>query len=289
MQDGTDIFGRAGSLYSRITRELVPGFEGRTYSFSDQSTFQDLRPQDMQRVYWSEILYRAHWAAASAIIRHDSWYRACLDLASGSGNFLGFSAALRGLVEASADACKSLKSIPRGLAVAMPHIRNALAGELNGTFTTAKEMEDELIHFLYARKVEKLEYTPESHRAWRMRDYLENVDQDGTIFTLYSELCQIAHPAAYSIHWAATSDLNNVRLSTTRDAELISDICSRHAHAVEVTLMQGINPSLLILTVLNWFGISEVSEPTIERYGLQAIPEFSKLREEWEMHGGTFE
>lgn len=289
MQDDATIFGRAGSVYSRITHELVPGFEGRTYSFMDEGTLRTLPPREMQRVYWFEILYRAHWAAASAIIRHDRWYRACVDSASNASNFLGFSAALRGLVEASADACKSLKSISRALVEAGPHIQKALARRSNGTVVTGKEMEDELIHFLYARKVEKSEDAPESHRAWHMRDYLNDVDHDGTISTLYSELCQIAHPAAYSIHWAVISDPNNVRLSTTRDAELIADVCTRHAPALEATLMYGINPSLLILAVLNWFGISELSEPTVERFDLQSIPEFSKLREEWERHIGAIE
>lgn len=62
------------------------------------------------QVYWNEILARAHLTAVVAILRSRHWINAIV-AATNDKNLLAFAAALRGLIESSADTQNALGGI----------------------------------------------------------------------------------------------------------------------------------------------------------------------------------
>src|SRR5262249_41369594 len=158
-------------------------------------------------VYWSEILYRAHMAAASALLRTHRWLAGAVS-AIHRPNILSHAANLRGLLEACADTYHSLRVVPGALAGWHAEIRRALAGEQDKVWTT--DLEDTLIHFLYGRKVARGETAPDSHRALCSRDYLDSLREAFQRYAIdsaaaelapsrvgecYGRLCELVHPA----------------------------------------------------------------------------------------------
>ena len=91
-----------------------------TYRVLDVEAFEVLLRHDSrrgQRIYWLELLYRAHLAAATTMLRQDRWLNAA---AATNANCLGFAAAFRGLLESAADASFSLRFVPRYIAERRP-------------------------------------------------------------------------------------------------------------------------------------------------------------------------
>jgi hypothetical protein len=84
-----------------------------TYEFLGLADYEALAradPKEGQRVYWNEILARAHMAAATALYRSKQWIDA-VDQAASNSNALAFAAALRGLIESAADTTSSLTTV----------------------------------------------------------------------------------------------------------------------------------------------------------------------------------
>jgi hypothetical protein len=144
-----------------------------------------------------------------------------------------------------------------------------------------EELEDQLIHFQFARKLKKGE-GPDSHVAKRTREYLASVDSpDGKLAALYTELCEIVHPAADSVLWAARADGEQIRISAGDDAAGIEDLGNRHAEAIKVSLMYGVNASLLLLKVLNRFPLEMLHTPELDRWKLDQLPAWTKIEAAW--------
>ena len=187
-----ELFGEAGIAYHGLMASLASSVTGTSYHFMEHDKFRQFlerSPSEGIRVYWTEILARAHWAAASNILRHKRWHDACLKLYSSEPNFLGFTACLRGLLEASSDAFYSLGAIPLTLADHHGSIKAILSGNAT-SYTISQELEDMLIHFHYARKTAKGEAVPVSNKAQSADMYLRAADGTGRTYMkeLYAEL-----------------------------------------------------------------------------------------------------
>ena len=65
----------------------------------------------------------------------------------------------------------------------------------------SKELEDTLIHFTHARKLSKGEDAPSTHRARQPWEYIKRIEEmnNNGVKELYSELCELVHPAADSV------------------------------------------------------------------------------------------
>lgn len=115
-------------------------------------------------------------------------------LAAKENNFITFASTFRGLIESAADAYYSLADVPMTLAENHRKIIRALEGNLDAVLL-AGVLEEKLIHFIYARKIEKGEVVPDYLQAKSARAYLSELQQakEGYIHDCYSELCQITH------------------------------------------------------------------------------------------------
>jgi hypothetical protein len=245
------LFGKAGPVFEKICVPILREFRTASYRLIAPDQFGKLPQKDMLRGYWTEILSRSHWAAISNLLRHQLWVDGCRSQFAKAPNYLGFCAALRGLVEAAADAVYSLRAVPLTLAKCNGPIRAALQGTLpNGLICS--ELENALIHFQFARKTAKREGPPDTHQAKKTTEYLRGADsQNDDLKSLYGELCEVVHPAAALLQWAASSDGERIHLSVADSHQQIVNLCQRHATAIEISLVESVNSSLLILGVLN--------------------------------------
>lgn len=150
------LFGQDGELLLKGIEETVKFLtENQTkYSYLDIDSFNSLTERDPFygiQIYWQEILGRAHFAAASSLIRSHRW---CAGIIASYENklFLPYCACFRALIESVADTYDALNSIAASLAENKKAI-NELLLKNSDKIIVSKELEDKLIHFAYARKI----------------------------------------------------------------------------------------------------------------------------------------
>ncbi|WP_198291713.1 hypothetical protein, partial [Pseudomonas asplenii] len=217
-----DIFGQAGEVYPPIIQDLLECSYNKKYKFLNLDDFKLLSGSDSNYVYWIEILYRSHWAATSNLIRHDRWYELCYNSSIISPNYIAFCSGLRGLLECATDTYDALGGVPLTLAQASSYIEDALLRRPISKILFSEELEDRLIHFSYARKLNKQENAPKSHEAKTASYYIAQLDSvDLPLKNLYAELCQVVHPAYQSTAWLVGSEDQSYKIQKPDDLAFI--------------------------------------------------------------------
>lgn len=231
--------------------------------------------EDFQRIYWEEILQRAHWSALSSLIRNLKWIRGVSD-AIENNNLLAFTSNLRCLVESSGDNFLTLSTVPLTLADNFENISKSLRGE-NNALVTSQKLEEVLIHFSYARNISFQERNiqgviPKYQNAKPATEYLKKLDHNidkGPIAELYAILCQFTHPAAHSIQYLFNTDFNNERYkfsySDNSDGEYIDRILNQFNDEVITSLECGFNSGILTLKALNFFDYDLIKTPYVDK------------------------
>jgi len=280
------LFGTLGAVTAELVSTVLPDLVGKQYDFMDVGKFQQIGgPALMSQVYWREMLFRAHWAASLNLMRHQRWQIGCVEAFSPPANLLSFAASLRGLVEASLDANYSLGPVLYFLADNRAEIELAVQGKLQA-LSTCEDLENRLIHYVYAKKVHKEErgLAPDSHFALEPKDYrnaegLPESARDG-FRALYDELCGVCHPTAYSLAllWsqAESGDTTTVRITGGDDELRIRNLCQVHSDAISLAMSISVTTSALCLKALNWFSLSEIQCPSINRWNFEDIPAWKK-------------
>ena len=225
-------------------------------------------PCRMAQIYWTEIFYRAHVASMTALVRHICWMEACLDLCGERPNFLGFAACLRGLLENAADTFFSLRAVPLTIASQFNGIEEMFRGHHSSKGFICEELEQLLIHFLYARKLDASEVDPGHHKAAAVFEYVNSLvdNNDAKVRKLYAELCQLAHPAAQSVQWLLRGPADSLWVGKRRDMEAISSLLERNADALDTITDVPVNISISILKLLNMSHLVEVKTTSADRY-----------------------
>ncbi|CAL2106057.1 hypothetical protein T190115A13A_10213 [Tenacibaculum sp. 190524A02b] len=113
--------------YSDLMNDFLKDvdFKNYTYDIIDNSHFENETSKnvsDIQRIYWEEILQRAHWASITSIVRNQKWLKA-IELSIKNKNFLSFTSTLRSLIESSGDNLLSLDNVALTLAKKSPRSR----------------------------------------------------------------------------------------------------------------------------------------------------------------------
>ena len=234
------------------------------------------------QIYWGEILARAHLTAVTAMLRSRHWISAIV-AATKDRNLLAFAATFRGLIESAADASSALGSIPRTLASGHPQITSALSGELRGTFLVSSEIEDELIHFSYARYLSEahLATAPASHRARKILDYIAVLEkgQVSEVIACYQSLCDLTHPGASSVWmWLSPANGLEIDLAPNQDESVISHFVAHYRATFLQLLMFAFNPAIITLSVLNYFPIAKFYTPRLLTWDLSGIPAWEKCQ-----------
>ena len=167
MHDNKSLFGSESAQFIDIIDQLALAKSKSKYSFMAADDYDRALREDSDigmQVYWNEIIARAHLTAVVAILRSRHWISAVV-AATNDSNLLAFAAALRGLIESSADTQSALGGIAISLAENHVNIIQALSGKLVNQCFVSKEIEDALIHFKYARHLTRaeMEIAPKTH------------------------------------------------------------------------------------------------------------------------------
>jgi hypothetical protein len=239
-------------------------------------TFDIASPQHKRRVYWLELLRRAHLASVASIVRATAWID-CATREYDAQNLYGWAAACRSLIEAGGDTLHSLRRVPIALAANHRLILADLAGKGNEILIST-ELEDDLIHFTHGRKIEKGSTAPDSHKAkqsWQYVKLIEDMSISG-VAALYSELCEIVHPAAASVLTLIEEDVNGWRISRSAQVQRMSLMANDARLTLSNVLMACYNAPLLILRVLHKFKIFQPID-SLRKYNFDQIKDWPKI------------
>lgn len=260
------LFGHSLALYGPV-RGLERRWDGTRYSFMSDEDYVELHQRGLpgaMKVYWYEILARAHMAATTSIIRSTRWIDG-VSLGLNGGNLFATAACLRGLLEAAADSLDGLLGIAETLAEHHAAIQEALNGrQLNEL--SSKEIEDQLIHFLYGRRLEKGEKAPKTHERKTASEYNKLLERARIprIIDLYSYLCQLTHPAAHSVlTMFQEEDDNSFFLTAQFDRNAIVGIANDFQEPLFSLPIFALNPGAVTLAVLNYFTAPEFHTPEL--------------------------
>jgi len=232
MASFTSPFDSNATRYIELIDQLGLAKWKTRYSFSAINDFTSISLQDKKRanqIYWEEIIARTHLTAAISILRNRQWINA-VTAAAADNNLLSFAAALRGLIESTADSATILGHVPLGIARNNVLIMRALSGEIADDFFMAKNLEDSLIHFAYARNLKNLTKDerlaiPKSHQALSVREYIDVLKNWNihNIIECYSEVCDLTHPGSSSVSmWLYHVNSLEIDLKAGQDEAIIS-------------------------------------------------------------------
>jgi len=281
-----ELFGPLGAAARKLCTDLTKEVHVREYRFVPNDVFVELGdPRRMQQIYWQEMLLRAHWAAMLNLLRHARWQAGCVSAYQAPANFLSFAANLRGLIEAALDAQYSLGMFPMTLAENYTAVQTALQGNLNAALVSP-DVEDRLIHFVYARKLDKREQgtAPASHQALDPKDYRNGLglpDEHRERFRqLYDDLCGVCHPTAIGLAslWE-TLPTGAVRVTALDDRAAIKTFYEQHKDTIQFALSLSVTTSALCLRTMNRFAFVEVHCDAVEQWNFSDIRAWTKIED----------
>ena len=285
MHDNKSLFGSESAQFIDIIDQLALAKSKSKYSFMAADDYDRALREDSDigmQVYWNEIIARAHLTAVVAILRSRHWISA-LVAATNDSNLLAFAAALRGLIESSADTQSALGGIAISLAENHVNIIQALSGKLVNQCFVSKEIEDALIHFKYARHLTRaeMEIAPKTHKALQVRQYLEGLEkgQVHKVTACYQSLCDLTHPGASSVWmWIASENGVDLELNPHQDESAIAFYLTEYRETFPELLMFAFNPAVLALNVLNYFPLKKFHTPNLLDWNLSGIPLWQKCQ-----------
>lgn len=276
------IFGKHAKAYSELFSRIGDEIFAEEYKFMDNELFEKVCHDPLegidlgQRIIWEEILARAHMASVSSIIRTSRWIDTAI-WEYEAGNLYGWAGACRSLLEGAGDILHSLGSVPLTLAQNLGAIQSELSGHERDTRIDGKELEDILIHFLFARKISKGELVPESHKtepSWKYIKSLEEMHKGSN--ALYSELCEIVHPAASSVGILFEATHDEWRLSATKEKNTLHSMAAMNKYTLANALEASFNPPIMTLKVLQKFKLFKKIKG-LRNTGLETLEYWKKV------------
>jgi len=226
-----------------------------SYKYISNTELSKLPLTEAQYVYWFENIQKFHICGLTTIFRLKKWYEA-VESAYKCQNYYSFCAALRGGIEACADSFYSLGGCVTTIAENFSMIKLALDKKpiKNYSFVVSVEIEEMLIHYIYGRKLSKAEKNKceNSHNAQLVQTYLNSLENEKTK-ELYSTLCQVTHPSAYSLipFLSHISDSEQLVHSFSIDKELIDSILQKYIEVISETVTLALGPALCSLKIVN--------------------------------------
>ncbi|MBX8521173.1 hypothetical protein K5D37_15930 [Pseudomonas cichorii] len=248
------------STYSPAIDDLIRKSNGMSYFAhflepdikSMQSEQQEHQFNEIIRVYLIGILERCHLTCITSLARTNSWLKSSLSQLE-NNNLLGFSASLRGLLEATADANDATLITLKYLYNGFPFIYLRTAkSNTSAKPIVLKELEDRLIHYTYARKHPKGSIPLPHHTNKSNADYIKAIEQNGATgaMQLYGKLCELTHPASPSISCFLQQSDKHISLDFSQENQIINEILSEYKTTIEQLVTLTTNSALTSLIIL---------------------------------------
>lgn len=230
------------------------------YKFMSDEVYSSLTDQvEAGRIYWEEMLTRAHIIALLSMFRTARWFES---VENQGANYYGFCSSLRGLIESIADSYYTLQKFPLTIAVDFEVIRKQI-GKTSIVLTTHEILENELLHFIQGTKFpgEMLRAVPKYYNAKKIIEYLAAISSDTRVVQVYDHLCSIAHPAFESarillfLHEGETIVCND---SLELEKQMVVKLLKETSGTLEEISRIYMNNILSTVSLLNDFGITSI-------------------------------
>ena len=254
------------SLYLKPLQQLLEDSDGFEYVavhvLPDQQAVKQLPANEQvaafrhfHRAYALSILERCHLAAITSAARLHKWLTATLVMAD-AGNVLGFSASLRGYLEAAADAHDALSHVPRSLLRAGSYLYAVLHRPelLQSTAMSFADLEDKLIHYEFAARAPKTGPQLPHHKAQDTTLYIRNYETSAGIAgvgALYAHLCDVTHPARGSVEAFLKYDPPRTVLSLKASSQVISGILTQYESTIQDMVSVSLNAAIVTISMLH--------------------------------------
>ena len=264
------IFGEPGETYYPTIKTLVSSINNTTYPFVSERSFIDTIKTDISqgmKMYWIEILLRAHMSASVSILRFERWVDGIIK-SFANNNFFVFSASFKSLIESAADTYDTLKDVPYGLAKNSKMITKSILGHQN-TIVISKELEDVLIDFISQK-----EGIPNSLRSKSTIHYLKKLEngKSGPLIDFYSKLCGIAQPTASSVAFFLLPNREKkCILMNGLDEEYIAAFVEGFQSTISDIFQLSLQASFSTLKTLNLFPHEKLHTPIVDQIDLPEI------------------
>ncbi|MER9215985.1 hypothetical protein NKI54_28700 [Mesorhizobium sp. M0663] len=277
------VFGKTSEIYGRIINDIAPDLIKEKYTFEDLSEFErkslneETGREYSGRVYWTEMLNRAHMASVASVFRTTRWIEVAIREHE-AGSLYGCASACRSLIESAGDIGHSLSPVAHTLARIKEAVKAEISGHAPDAMIISKELEDSLIHFTHARKVAKTETAPDSHNAMPTFKYIDYVDRMKIpgVKPLYAKLCEIVHPAAESVSVTFVSEDGAWLADPQNESAVLETLLAERRSTLSGVVMASYNAPLLILKTLHSFDLfTKLSG--LRKYRFDDIPEWQKI------------
>jgi hypothetical protein len=277
-----EIFGQGAEEFLALASRIEVELTARTvkYRFVAPEEFERLMVLDTpraQRIYWCELVGRAHFAATSSILRSAQWLKG-VQVAREQNLYLPFCANLRSLIESAADSLTGVSRVAQTFAENSIVVNEALNMK-SSQIVISRELEDQLIHFSHGRKLAKDEVAPQSHSARSARSYIDQLEKLGLAqaHDIYGLLCQITHPAADSLsHFLFETGESEFALFPHNDRVAIVTLLHKHKTFLHALLRYAFNQPIILLRVLLHIDQREYHSAEISRLNLSYMPGWQK-------------
>jgi len=277
------VFGKTSEIYGRIINDIAPDLIKEKYTFEESSEFERKSPNEETgreysgRVYWTEMLNRAHMASVASVFRTTRWIEVAIREHE-AGSLYGCASACRSLIESAGDIGQSLSPVAHMLASIKEAVKAEITGHAPDAMIISKELEDSLIHFSHARKVAKTEIAPDSHKAMQTFKYIDYVDRMKIpgVKPLYAKLCEIVHLAADSVSVTFVSEDGAWLADPRNERAVLETLLAERRSTLSGVVMASYNAPLLILKTLHSFDLfTKLSG--LRKYRFDDIPEWQKI------------
>lgn len=257
--------------------------------FTNLFVFEDSK-LGMQ-IYWKELLQRLHLASVTTLMRNLKWMQG-IRFGVETNNFIVLASSLRGYLEAFVDSYYSTSFKFIDVAENFSNISKALKGTLERPLLSS-EFEESLIHFYSASKnANSKTHNVEWLVPMTTRKYLDGFDLPDSELRhqLYSELCEIVHPASPSVK-CFTKEEDNIKSSTIqtvlgRDDELIEKILEKYSKLLRLIFRVSNTIAVVNLKTLNNFNEPCISANYIDD---SIINKLAVKSEGWEIFKNKLE
>lgn len=277
------LFGRSTEIYGHIVNDIAHDLIKERYTFEDISQFKQKSLDGHAgweysgRVYWTEMLYRAHMSSVASIFRTTRWIQVAIR-EHDAGSLYGCASACRSLIESAGDVGHSLNPVALTLARIKDAVKAEISGKPGETMIISEDLENSLIHFTHARKVGKTETAPDSHKAMQAFQYINMVEKMKIpgVKEFYAELCEIVHPAAESVRVTFSPEGDAWIADPLQERAMLDAMIAERKQTLQGIVLASYNAPLLILRVLHAFNIfTKLSG--LRKYQFDGIPQWKEI------------
>lgn len=285
LSDTAPLFGRQICEYGPVVSGVLPRIGAVEYRFLDNDSVLaavnagQIGASEFNAIIVTELLVSAHLAAHTSLIRASRWMQATWREYE-AGSYLGWAACCRSLLEAVGDTAHSLRNTASNIGLNKELFRRALSGLDDGIVNPA-DLEHDLLHFSHARKLSKGERATEheAHAAHQTTEYIGTLKKVGLpgADELYSELCQIGHPARASLSWLYAPVQGGFRVNEANQGRALKKLVGKHELTLRNLCPVAFNPGLLILRALVMFKMFPI-HPELKRFEFNGAEAWSELK-----------